>query len=125
VEQQRDVAVVLDAQPAVMDAPVHLAGNLLGGQVLQATIVGQLIPFPIQGLLAARAFEACPERSRRNEHHSTAPGLADDTVGGHEDGVYPSASLRTGFVLGRRFGQQDKDHGDGWTVATVGHGTLS
>ena len=109
VEQQRDMPVVLDAQPAMVDALIHLAGNLLAGEVFEATVVRQLIPFPIAHLLTARAVE--------DEHYAGAPGPADDAVGCHEH--------RVNLVRRRRFGRQDERHRDGGAVsAAVGHGAI-
>ena len=104
VVEQGDVAVVLDAQPAVVDAPIDLAPDLIGGEVPEAPVVVQLIPLPLQGLLAAGAVE--------DQRDTRAPGLSDDAVGGHEHGV--------DLVLRRGVGRQDEGYGVAGT-ATAGH----
>ena len=46
VEQRNAVAIVLQTQPPVMDAPIHFASDLVGGQMLQRAIVRQFVPLP-------------------------------------------------------------------------------
>jgi len=40
-----------------MKVPIHLMGDLVGGETLEPPIIGPLIPLLRQRLFAARAFE--------------------------------------------------------------------